>query len=101
MENATGRPLDRFFNRWIYSSGIPTLRVATTVSPSALRIRFDQSENVYDVPVTVSLTYVDGTTEDVVVAVTEESVERSIPLKLALRSFEVNRDGGALAEITR
>jgi aminopeptidase N len=101
MENATGRPLDRFFNRWIYSSGIPTLRVTTTVSPSALRIRFDQSENVYDVPVTVSLTYVDGTTEDVVVAVTEESVERSIPLKLALRSFEVNRDGGALAEITR
>jgi hypothetical protein len=101
MENATGRPLDRFFERWIYGSGIPTLRLTTTVSPSVLRIRFDQSENVYDVPVTVSLTYVDGTTEDVVVAVTEQSVERSIPLKHALRSFDVNRDGGALAEIAR
>jgi len=101
MENATGRPLDRFFERWIYGSGIPTLRMTTTVSPSVLHIRFDQSENVYDVPVTVSLTYVDGTTEDVVVAVTELSVERSIPLKRALRSFDVNRDGGALAEIAR
>ena len=101
MENATGRSLDRFFDRWIYGSGIPTLRTTTTVSSSALRIRFDQSENVYDVPVTVSLTYVDGTTEDVVVAVTEQSVERSIPLKHALRSFDLNRDGGALAEIVR
>jgi hypothetical protein len=101
MEKATGRPLGRFFDRWIYASGIPTLRMTATVSAGALRLRFDQSENVYDVPVTVSLSYADGTSEDVVVAVTETSVERAIPLKRALRSFDVNRDGGALAEIAR
>jgi hypothetical protein len=56
---------------------------------------------VYDVPVTVTLTYADGTTEDLVVAVTEQATERSIPLKRALRSFDINRDGGALADIAR
>jgi hypothetical protein len=101
MEKAAGRPLARFFDRWIYGSGIPTLRMTASVSPEALRIRFDQSENIYDVPVTVSLTYADGTMEDVVVPVTEQSVERAIPLKHALRSFDVNRDGAALAEIAR
>jgi hypothetical protein len=101
MEHAAGRPLDRFFDRWIYASGIPTLRMTASVTSSALRLRFDQNANVYDVPVTVSLSYADGTSEDVIVAVTEESVERSIPLKRALRSFDVNRDGGALAEIVR
>ena len=101
MEKAAGRPLARFFDRWIYGSGIPTLRMTATVSAEVLRIRFDQSENVYDVPVTVSLNYVDGTAEEIVVDVTEQSVERSIPLKRALRSFDVNRDGAALAEIVR
>jgi hypothetical protein len=101
MERASGRPLDRFFDRWIYGSGIPTLRMTTAVSSGELRVRFDQGENVYDVPVTVTLTYTDGTTEDVVVAVTEKSVERAIPLKRALRAFDVNRDGAALAEILR
>ncbi len=33
------------------------------------------------------------------VAVTDKVTERSIPLKRALRSVDVNRDGGALAEI--
>ena len=101
MERASGRPLDRFFDRWIYGSGIPTLRMSTALSSGELRVRFDQGENVYDVPVTVTLTYTDGTTEDVVVAVTEKSVERAIPLKRALRAFDVNRDGAALAEILR
>jgi len=101
MEKAAGQPLERFFDRWIYGSGIPTLRMTATVSSAVLRVRFDQSVTVYDVPVAITLTYADGTTEDVVVRVTETSVERSIPLKHALRSFDVNKDGGALAEILR
>jgi aminopeptidase N len=101
MEKASGRPLDRFFERWIYNSAIPTLRMSAAVEGRALKVRFDQNANVFDVPVTVSLTYADGSTEDVVVQVDETSVERTIPLKSALRTFEVNRDGGALAEILK
>jgi Peptidase family M1 domain len=101
MEKATGRKLERFFDRWIYGSGIPTLHMTTSVSTDALRVRFEQSGPIYDVPVTVTLTYADGTTQDVVVPVTDKSVERAIPLRAALRSFDVNKDGGALAEIAR
>jgi Peptidase family M1 domain len=101
MEKATGRKLDRFFDRWIYGDGIPTLRFSSTVSASGLRVRFDQGDDVYDVPVTVTLNYADGTSEDVVVPVTEKTVEREIPLKRALRSFDLNKDGTALAEILR
>jgi hypothetical protein len=101
IEKASGRPLDRFFERWIYGSAIPTLRMSAAVEGRELRVRFDQNANVFDVPVTVSLTYADGSTEDVVVKVDQASVERTIPLKSALRTFEVNRDGGALAEILK
>jgi aminopeptidase N len=101
MERATGRTLDRFFDRWIYGDGIPTLRFSSTVAASALHVRIDQGDDVYDVPVTVTLNYADGTSEDVVIAVTEKSVQREIPLKRALRSFDVNKDGAAMAEIAR
>jgi hypothetical protein len=101
MESSTGRKLDRFFDRWIYGNAIPTLRLTSAVEAGALRVRFDQDDVIFDVPVTITLTYADGTVEDVVVPVTEKSVERVIPLKRTLRSFDVNKDGAALAEIVR
>jgi predicted metalloprotease with PDZ domain len=101
MEKAAGRPLDRFFERWIYGSAIPTLRLSASVEGRVLKVRFDQNADIFDVPVTVSLSYADGSTEDVVVQVDSTSVERAIPLKRALRTFDVNRDGAALAEILK
>ena len=102
MEAASGRPLERFFDTWIFGSTIPTVKF--TVLPSGageLRVRFDQTGSVADFPITVSISYADGSSEDVVVAVTEKSIERSIPLKGAMRSVEVNRDGAALAEVEK
>jgi aminopeptidase N len=101
MEHAAGRPLDRFFVRWIYGNGIPTIRVTPAVEQGALRVRFDQNDDVFDVPITVSLAYADGRTEDVVVPVTDTHVERTIPLKGPLRAFDINKDGAALANILR
>jgi hypothetical protein len=101
MEKASGRPLDRFFDRWIFGSGIPTLRFTSVTEGNALRVRFEQKGEVYDVPVLVTLNYTDGTSEDVVVAVTDTVTERTLPLKGSLRSVELNRDNGALAEIEK
>jgi hypothetical protein len=55
------------------------------------------------VPVTVTLTYLNGETQDVVVPVTEKVVEKTIPLKTpsGLRKVEANDDNGALVEIER
>jgi hypothetical protein len=102
MEKAAGgRSLERFFDRWIYAAGVPTVRFAYTADSSSLRVHFEQGGDVYDLPVTVTIGYADGTSEDVVVAVTERVVDQSLPLKKPLRSVDVNRDGGALAVIDK
>ena len=101
MAKASGRPLDRFFERWIYGSAIPTVRASSTVSGSELKVRFEQRGDVFDIPLTVTITYTDGTFEDVVVPLTELVVERTLPLKGAVRTVEFNKDAGALAEIEK
>ena len=101
MEKAGGRPLERFFDRWIYGSGIPTVRFTSVVEGSTLRARFEQKGELFDIPITVTLAYADGTSDEVVVVVSERTTERVIPVKSALRSIEVNKDGGALAEIEK
>jgi len=102
MEKAAGgRSLERFFERWIYGSGIPVIRFASSVAGSTLTLRFEQKDQIYDVPVMVTVTYADGTSEEVIVAVTDKVVERTVALKGALRGVEANRDGGALAEIEK
>jgi len=102
MEKAAGgRSLERFFDRWIFSSGIPTVRFTYTIDGNVLKVRFDQKDDVYDIPITVTITYADGTTEDVIVPVTDRTVEHVVEVKRAVRAVEANKDGAALAEIVR
>ena len=102
MEKAAGgRSLQRFFDRWIYGSAVPTLHFTSAVDGKVLRVRFDQNDDIFDVPVTVTVTYVDGTSEDFIVRVTDRTAEHSIELTRAVRNVEANKDGGALAEIVK
>jgi hypothetical protein len=101
MESASGRTLDRFFEGWIYGTAVPRLRFSSAVDVAARRItvRLEHQADVLEVPITVTLQYTDGTSEDVVIAAAERVTERTLPLKGTLRGIEVNRDNGALAEI--
>ena len=102
MEAASGRPLERFFDQWIFGSRIPTVKLTVLQSQAGeLRLRFEEDGGAVDVPVTVSISYADGSSEDVVVTLTEKITERTIPLKGAMRAVDVNRDGAALVEIER
>jgi aminopeptidase N len=101
METASGRDLTRFFERWIYDSGIPRLRYSTATEGSELIIRFEQVGEVYDVPVTVAVTYADGKTSESVVIVNDAVNVANLPLTGAVRSVDVNPDGAALALIDR
>ena len=101
MERATGRDLGAFFEAWIFSSDVPSLKFTSTVAGSEAHIRFEHRGAVIPVPVTVSVAYADGRTEEIVVPVTEKIVERTLPLKGSVRAIEANRDSAALAEITR
>lgn len=121
FEDASSRSLQRFFDRWVFDSTLPSVRVTTQVMKAGaasdapildsgddrtptgefLLVRFDQGERVFDLPVTVSVQYADGRTSDVIVPVTDLIVERRIPLTGVFRTVEVNRDHAALAEFIR
>jgi hypothetical protein len=101
MEEASGQDLNRFFERWIYDNGIPRLRFSSAVDGQELILRFDQSSDVFDVPVTVGVTYTDGKTAEFLVKVTSASTETRFPLTGTLRSVEPNVDDAALAHFDR
>ncbi|MBI4478117.1 MAG: hypothetical protein HY654_13160 [Acidobacteria bacterium] len=101
FEAETGRPLERFFERWIYGTSLPTLRFSyRRVSDAEMVVRFEQVGEVFDVPVTVRLTYADGRAEEAVVAVTDAVTEERLPLTGRVRRVDVHPEG-ALAEIKR
>jgi hypothetical protein len=99
MEAESGRVLDRFFERWIYGTETPRIRYSTTIGNGNVLVRFEQAADlVFDIPVTVTVTYANGRTTDVVVPLTEAVVERTIPTTDLVRQIQVNRDSAAVAE---
>ena len=99
MEAESGRVLDRFFERWIYGSGIPRVKYGTQIGDKQVVVRFEQvGDQVFDIPVTVTLTYSDGRTSTVMVPVTDMQVERAIPAESPVRRIQINQDFAALAE---
>jgi hypothetical protein len=101
FEAEAGRPLDRFFDQWIYGSTLPQLKVRHRVEGAELVVHVDQIGEVFDVPVTLTLQYAGGKKADVVVAVTEQSTDRRIPLASTLQSVSLNKDDGILADISQ
>jgi len=99
LEAESGRTLDRFFERWIYGTDIPRIAFKSTIGDKHVTVRFTQpSDNVFDLPVTVTLTMADGKTRDVIVAVTDAEVEQVIPTDAPVRRVQVNLDSAAIAE---
>ncbi len=99
MEAESGRVLDRFFERWIYGSGIPRVKYSMHLSDKQVIVRFEQmGEQAFDIPVTVTLTYSNGRTSTVMVPITDAQVERSIPAESTVRRVQINQDSAALAE---
>ena len=101
MEAASGRDLSRFFERWIYDNGIPRLRYSTAVEGQELIVRFEQTGDIYDVPVTVAVTYSDGKVTEFIVPVTGAISVGQLALTGAVRSIDVNPDGAAVAVIEK
>ncbi|MGE0813222.1 MAG: M1 family metallopeptidase [Vicinamibacterales bacterium] len=101
MEAASGRDLQRFFERWVLDSSLPRVRLTSTVRPGAVEIAYEQSGDVFDVPVTVTIQYTDGTSEDRIVALTEASGTAVVETRNVVRSVDFNRDDAALGHFDR
>ncbi len=101
MEAASKRDLNRFFERWIYDNAIPRLRFSSAVEGHELIVRFEQSGDIFDVPVTVAVTYTDGKTAEFLVIADQAINEARFPLTGTVRSVEPNPDGASVAHIDR
>lgn len=99
METASGRVLDRFFDRWIYNSEVPRILYHATIANGRVTVEFEQTGTaIFDVPVTVRLVLANGQTRDVMVPLTDRQVTRAIPTDMPVREVQINRDFAALAE---
>jgi hypothetical protein len=101
METEGGRPLVRFFDRWIYGSALPRLIFTYRVDGREVLLRVEQVGDVFDVPLTITLQYANRTAVDVVVPVTDRVVDVRVPLAGTLRTAEISRDDFSLASFVR
>jgi hypothetical protein len=101
MEATSKRDLNRFFERWIYDNTIPRLRFSSSVEGQELVVRIEQSADIFDVPVTVGVTYTDGKTAEFLVVADQATNEARFPLAAAVRSVEPNVDGASIAHFER
>ncbi len=99
FEEESGKSLERYFERWIYNSELPVLRYSSGVEGTDVVVRFEQLTSLlFDVPVTVTVTYANGRMQDVVVPVTEKQVEHRFRAEGPVRQIQINRDHAALAQ---
>ena len=109
FETETSRSLEDFFARWIHEATLPELtfgyhteaRRSDQEGERAVVLKFEQTGQVFEVPVTVTLRYRSGEPEAAVVPVSDRVTEVRIPLKGELRSVDVNSDSGMLGQIRR
>jgi hypothetical protein len=105
MEEEADRSLDRFFERWIYGATVPHVKFGYRVEPSAagqeLALHFEQIGDVFDIPISLTIQYADHKPVDIVVPVTEGTVDLRVPLQGTLRGVDVNKDDGVVAEIQK
>ena len=60
-------------------------------------LHVEQVGEIFDLPVTVTLQYADRTSADVVIPVTDRSVDLRVPLTGTLRTADISRDDFSLA----
>lgn len=75
--------LDRFFDTWILNAALPEARVVTSLDAGGrtATVRVDPVGSAADFPLTLTIQYVDGTTEDVTIPVVGAPMSQQIPLK--------------------
>ena len=101
FEAATGADLTRFFEGWIRSTETPRLRASSTQTGNALAVRIDQLGTVMDIPVTLTVIYANGTTEDHLAKLDQGTTMLDLRVTGPVRSVELNRDEQALVIVER
>jgi hypothetical protein len=77
------------------------LQFSYRVEGSDVVLRIEQVGELFDLPLTVTLQYTDRKPVDVVIPVTEGTVERRVALAGTLRRVDINKDDGTMAEVVK
>ena len=106
MEAEAHQPLERFFDGWIYGDRIPHIAVSSDVvdTPSGQVLVLhaeQQNQELFDLPVTVTVQDSDAPSQDVIMRITHQVEELRVPLAGKFRGIDLNRDDAALAEFDR
>ncbi len=104
MEAESGVSLGRFFDRWVLDERLPQVTVTTRVDERGgakeAVVEFEQTGDVYDVPVTLTVESGTNSVANVLVKLTDRRTVVRVPLKGSLRRVEINRDQAALGVFT-
>jgi aminopeptidase N len=114
MEAESGRSLERFFEGWVYGADIPTVKAtwepaetgtagADGQAPSsgAVRLVLEQAGRPLEVPISVTVAYQDGRTEQALAVATDTVTEVVLPVTGRVRELRFNEDAGALVRIEK
>lgn len=98
FESASGRSFERFFEQWIRGTDLPRVRYSRTIEPGSVTVRFEQTtDQLFELPVTVTITSVDGRVREDTVILTDRTTEWTTQTKGAVRQVQLNRDHAAIA----
>ena len=98
FESVSGRELGQFFAQWIHGTDLPQIRYSRTIEPGSVTVRFEQrTEQLFDLPVTISITQADGRVSEEVVILTERVTEWKTETRGVARQVQINRDFAAVA----
>jgi hypothetical protein len=83
LQAGTDYPVARFFDTWVMNPGIPEASVRVDLAPGgrAATVRVEPVNFPADYPLTVTIQYLDGSSEDVTIPVVGGSATRDLSLK--------------------
>jgi len=92
FEASSSMSLERFFDRWVLSSGLPRVRVDTAIADDRFSavVTVEQQGDVYDLPLRLVVQYVDGPDENVIVPITLPRTSIPLTRDRAIRRISVD-----------
>jgi len=94
FEAETPIRLTRFFDKWVMGSSLAKARVTSHIDAATqtATVRVEQIGETFDYPLNVNVQYVDGRSEDIIIAVTDAVVEHKIALKGAVKRISAKEE---------
>jgi hypothetical protein len=94
FQAGTDIPIERFFDTWVLNSGIPEARVRTELDGTGLTatVHVEPLNFPADYPLTLTVQYVDGSSDEITIPVVGGSLDRKVSLKAPARGLVAKDD---------